>query len=419
MVVFSSKYKINLRVRKRKILLSWNIETKILSNTLTMRKTFFLLCFLTCIIPQLNAQQPGAGELVINLSAISGMQFDVVRFNVKPGVKVRINFTNTDDMSHNFLVTKPGTRLDVVNQALKLEEKGPEMNYIPKSADVLWSIPVVSINQSATLTFQAPSQTGAYPYVCTYPGHGFIMYGVMYVTNESTMPDLKTDLNIPPARREEKSVPSAQSASMSADPNAKTHHANHPYENVPPFFYRIFMDDSGPASIAVNLPQGISYCWDTGSCRLRYAWSGGFLDNSAIWKGHIDANAKILGPIFYRENSEFPIVIGNIDEVPEAKFKGYKLIDKYPEFHYQLNGIDVYELIKPKEDGNGIVRNFRIPNAGSTVWFSSKSTNGSEVYTTSAGTLIDGKVKLSPQEARQFTVTMTNYSLLFNTRRKR
>jgi len=24
-------------------------------------------------------------------------------------------------------------------------------------------------------------------------------------------------------------------------------------------------------------------------------WSGGFLDNTAIWKGHIDANAKILG----------------------------------------------------------------------------------------------------------------------------
>ena len=368
---------------------------------------------------RLNAQQMGAGEVVININAISGMQFDVVRFNVKPGAKVRINFTNADDMSHNFLVTKPGTRLDVVNEALKLEEKGPEMNYIPKSANVLWSIPVVSTNQSATLSFLAPSKSGAYPYVCTYPGHGFIMYGVMYVSNETAMPDLKTDQNIPPGRREEKSVQVTGAPAMSGDPNAKIHHANHPYENVPPFLYRIFMDDSGPASIAVSLPQDISYCWDAGSCRLRYAWSGGFLDNTAIWKGHIDANAKILGSIFYRESTEYPIVIGKEDEAPVAEFKGYRLVDKYPEFHYQLNGIDVYELIKPKEDGKGLVRNFRVPDAGNTVWFTSKSTNGSVTYSSSAGEWIDGKLKLSPEQARQFSITMTNYSLVFNTRKKK
>ncbi len=344
------------------------------------------------------------------------MQFDVVRFNVRPGVKVKINFTNADDMSHNFLLTKPGTRLDVVNAALKLEEKGPEMNYIPKSDNVLWSIPVVSTNQSAALSFTAPSQSGAYPYVCTYPGHGFIMYGVMYVSSETTMQDLQTDPNIPPSRREEKNV---QSAVPAAGKNTVAHQANHPYNPAPPYLYRIFMDDSGPASIAVSLPQDISYCWDTGSCRMRYAWSGGFLDNTAIWKGHIDANAKILGSVFYRESAEYPVIIGKEDAVPVAEFKGYRLINKYPEFHYQLNGIDVYELIKPKEDGNGIVRNFRIPDAGNTVWFNSKSANGSVEQTSSAGKWIDGKLKLTPQEARQFSVTMTNYSLLFNTRRKK
>jgi plastocyanin len=382
-----------------------------------MRKICVVICFLISAFSQLKAQQVGAGEVVININAISGMQFDLVRFSVKPGAKVKINFTNADDMSHNFLVTKPGARLTVVNDALKLEEKGPEMNYIPKSPEVLWSIPVVSTNQSATLSFLAPSQAGAYPYVCTYPGHGFVMYGVMYVSNDAAMPDLKSDQNIPPSRREERSVQSAAAAAMPGD--MKSHHANHPYETVPPFLYRIFMDDSGPASIAVSLPQDISYCWDTGSCRLRYAWSGGFLDNTAIWKGHIDANAKILGTVFYRESSEYPVVIGKTDGVPVAEFKGYRLIDKYPEFHYQLNGIDVYELIKPKEDGKGIIRNFRIPNAGNTVWFTSKSLNGSVVFTSSVGQWTDGKLKLSPEQARQFSITMTNYTLVFNTRKKK
>lgn len=384
-----------------------------------MMRKFIIICLLFSAFSAVNAQQTAVDEIVININAISGMQFDIVRFNVKPGAKVKIVFTNADDMGHNFLVTKPGTRLDVVNEALKLEEKGPQMNYIPRSANILWSIPVISTNQSATISFLAPSKTGAYPYVCTYPGHGFIMYGVMYVSNETAMPDLKTDQNVPPTRREEKIVQAAAAPVLHTDPNAKPHSPVHPYENIPPFLYRIFMDDSGPASIAVSLPQDISYCWDAGSCRIRYVWSGGFLDNTTIWKGHIDANAKILGSIFFRESSEYPIVIGKAEDIPTAEFKGYRFIDKYPEFHYQLNGIDVYELIKPKEDGKGVVRNFRIPKAGNTVWFTSKSLNGSQEFTSSAGKWVDGKLKLSAEEARQFSITMTNYSLVFNTRKRR
>ncbi|MBC7759634.1 MAG: hypothetical protein H7069_12305 [Phormidesmis sp. FL-bin-119] len=361
------------------------------------------------------AQQTNNGSVNISINAVSGMQFDIVRFSVKPGVKVRIAFTNADDMSHNFLITKPGARLDVVNEALKLEEKGPMMNYIPKSASVLWSIPVVSANQSAAVEFTSPTEPGAYPYVCTFPGHGFIMYGVMYVSNNNTMPDLKTDPNIPPARREDKTA--AVAATPSHD--AKGHNIDHPYDNIPPFLYRIFMDDSGPASIAVSLPKDLSYCWDAGSCQLRYAWSGGFLDNTAIWKGHVDANAKILGIIFYRESWEHPLVIGNPNENQVVEFKGYSLINKFPEFHYTVNGNDVYELITPKEDGKGLVRSFRIPNARGTVWFLSRSVNGSVVYESTAGDWVEKKLKLMPEQARKFSVTMTNYSLVFNTRKKK
>jgi plastocyanin len=98
---------------------------------------------------------------VIELSAMPGLKFNISRFTVKPGTQVKIVYTNTDDMSHNLLITKPGTRLDVVNQALKLDENGPAMNFIPKSSQVLWSIPVLSPNQTKTLTFTAPKQAGA------------------------------------------------------------------------------------------------------------------------------------------------------------------------------------------------------------------------------------------------------------------
>ena len=124
-----------------------------------------------------------------------------------------------------------------------------------------------------------------------------------------------------------------------------------------------------PAAIAVHLPQDLSYCWDDDACRLSFAWEGDFLDMSDLWKGHFNASAKILGDIFFRDNTDFPIRLGEKAVVPTVQYKGYRLVDRYPEFHYALNGIEIYELIRQKTDGNGLIRIFRIPHADRTIWF--------------------------------------------------
>jgi uncharacterized cupredoxin-like copper-binding protein len=354
----------------------------------------------------------------INISALSGMQFDLVRFSVKPNEKIRIVLSNMDDMTHNFLITKPGKRLDIVNAALNLEEKGPKLNYIPPSPDVLWSVPVIPANQSSTLSFTTPSQPGAYPYVCTIPGHGFIMYGVMYVSTEGTLPNIISDLNIPPSRRVEKPV-SLNSITPHMDQAKITVQSQHPYESVAPYLYRIFMEDAGPAAIAVSLPNDLSYCWDAGTCRFRYAWSGGFVDNSQIWKGHANVNAKIIGTIFYRDNTSYPILVGKPDQIPIIEFRGYSLVNRYPEFHYTVNGIDVFELIIPRDDGKGLIRKFRIPEAKDNVWFASNAESASVEYEVSAGNWINGKLKLSAEEAKSFSINMLNYTLVYNNRKKK
>lgn len=368
-------------------------------------------------ISEVNAQ-PADPVTNISIQAVAGLQFDIVRFTVKPGSRVKITLTNMDDMSHNFLITKPGARLAVVDAALKLEEKGPQMNYIPKTPEVLWSIPVLSPNQSQSITFTAPKEAGAYPYVCTYPGHGFVMYGVMYVSNDGKMPLMKADPNIPPSRQQDPDPSAVAKKDAHAGHSPEKPVAAHPYELVPPYLYRIFMEDASPAAIAVRLPQDLSYCWDAGTCRLRYAWSGGFVDNAILWKGHKDANAKILGTIFYRDQSAYPLRIGKSEAVPAVEYKGYRLVNRYPEFHYTVNGTDVYELILPKEDGSGLVRTFRIPDAGKPVWFVTNPGDGSASFTSSAGQWEEGQLKLSPQQAREFTVTMTNYSLLYSRKTK-
>lgn len=349
----------------------------------------------TCTV--LSAQ-PGTVK-TIEMGVLSGLQFSVVRFAVKPGEQVKLILDNTDDMSHNLLIVKPGTRERVVEATNKLGEAGPAAGYVPKTADVLWHIPVTAPEEKKSIVFTAPDKEGVYPYVCTYPGHGTIMYGAMYVNRSGLMPNLENDLHIPESRR-------GGSTGGSHAHHGHEHSAPaHPYKSVPPYHYRVFIDGASPAAIAVALPEDLSYCWDAGTCYLRFAWAGGFLDNSDLWKGKGDAEAKVVGEVFFRSKTGFPIRIGGVDPVRIA-YKGYRLKDRYPEFHYRVDGTDVYELIRPKADGTGLERNFRIPAAASAVAFLTSPDEG-VTYGASAGEWKQGVLQLSAEQASAFTVTMT------------
>lgn len=341
----------------------------------------------------------------ITLKAVAGLQYDLVRIRIRPGSKVELVLRNDDDMSHNLVITKPGTRIEVVNAAMKLEEKGPAMNFIPNTPDVLWSIPVLAPGEEKSVVFTAPDKPGVYPYVCTFPGHGFSMYGALYVTLDENLPDLKTDPNIPEPRRHSSG---SESANKAKEDNSHVEHAitAHPYALKPPYLYRVYMEDASPAAIAVHLPQGLSYCWDAATCELRYAWEGGFIDNTGVWKGKPNAVAKILGDVFFRIKSRHPLRTGNGEAVPLVAYKGYRLLDRYPEFHYTLNGLDVYELIKPSETGDGLIRTFRIPEATGDIVFYMHPEDGVR-YKFSTGEETKNRILISGGRARQFTVIMT------------
>ena len=345
-----------------------------------------------------SANPPKDTVATITINAVGGLQYDVVRFKVKPGAKVRIIFSNKDDMSHNLVITKPGSRSEVVNAALGLGNDGQKMNYIPPVAAVLWSVPILAPGDTKTVSFVAPQTTGVYPYVCTYPGHGVVMYGAMYVTN-GEMPAVKDDPNIPPARKTDAGKDDGKHHDHMAPPAPA-------YKEDPPYICRIFLPDASPAAIAVRLPHELSYCWDAGTCRLRYAWQGGFLDNSDIWKGHHDAYGIIMGTVFFRDQSAYPLRVDIPGNIPVVAFKGYQLLKRYPEFHYTINGIDVYELIKPKEDGTGLIRTFRIPGNDRVIWFAADPGDGVS-YQSSDGKWIDGKLRILPLEAGRFPITMT------------
>jgi azurin len=359
-----------------------------------MRLTQFL--FFLCFIgyAQLSFAQGGEQlERVIQIKAIAGLKFHLTRIKVKPGERIKLTLTNADEMDHNLVITKPGARQEVVDASHKLGENGPKQNYVPIFDKVLWSIRVVTPGESASIIFQAPTKENVYPYVCTFPGHGLVMYGAMYVTTKD-LPPLEEDPNVPPTN--------ALSSDIEHDHAAAD---LHPYKTTPPYLYRIFMPDAGPAAIAVSLPDHLSYCWDAGSCRLRYAWQGGFVDPKNYFDKKAEKYATIVGTIFYRDKTTYPLKFSPAKD-PVADFKGYKLIDRYPEFHYTIDGVDVYELIKPKEDGSGLIRSFKVPEATQPLYFLFDNSDGVE-YATSKGKMNGNQINLTADEAHEFVIVMT------------
>ena len=218
------------------------------------------------------------------------------------------------------------------------------------------------------------------------------MYGAMYVTTKD-LPPLEEDPNVPPAN------------TLSFDTGHHHTASLHPYKTTPPYLYRIFMPDAGPAAIAVSLPNQLSYCWDAGSCRLRYAWQGGFLDPKNYFDKKAEKHAKIIGTVFYRDKTTYPLRF-SVDKDPVVDFRGYKLIHRYPEFHYTIDGIAVYELIKPKEDGSGLIREFRVPEATQPLYFVFDKSDGVE-YATSKGRINGNQIKLTANDAHEFVIVMT------------
>ncbi|WP_156307486.1 PVC-type heme-binding CxxCH protein [Sphingobacterium endophyticum] len=111
------------------------------------------------------------------------MAFDLEAFEVNAGEKIVLEFDNNDQMPHNIVFTKPGSREKVGQAAdkMSIEPDAYEQNFVPKIPEVLFATVLVQAGQSYQLQFTAPKEKGDYPFVCTFPGHWQIMHGIMKV----------------------------------------------------------------------------------------------------------------------------------------------------------------------------------------------------------------------------------------------
>lgn len=109
------------------------------------------------------------------------LKFDVETITLKAGSKIKLTFTNNDDMQHNFVLTAPNAATQVGEMAIKLGIDGERLNYIPTTPQVLAYTLLLQPGKSDAIYFTAPDKPGEYQYVCSYPGHYIIMRGIIKV----------------------------------------------------------------------------------------------------------------------------------------------------------------------------------------------------------------------------------------------
>ncbi|MEO6948781.1 MAG: plastocyanin/azurin family copper-binding protein [Ginsengibacter sp.] len=121
-------------------------------------------------------------DQTIVLSPLPGLKYNITHITTKAGAKIKLVFKNTDDMLHNVVIVAPGTVNEIGGLALNMGLDGEKKSFIPNSPKVLYHTLLLQPGKSDTIYFTAPDKPGDYPYVCTYPGHYFLMRGILKVT---------------------------------------------------------------------------------------------------------------------------------------------------------------------------------------------------------------------------------------------
>ena len=96
-------------------------------------------------------------------------------------IAIALTNNDPDGLMHNLAVIKPGTRQSVLEATIALGPKAIEKNFIPDTPALLGSTPQVAPGRRFTLYLTLPDKPGDYEYVCTYPGHGQLMWGTLKV----------------------------------------------------------------------------------------------------------------------------------------------------------------------------------------------------------------------------------------------
>lgn len=116
------------------------------------------------------------------------MLFSQAQMTATLGQPLKIVFTNPDATDHNLVFVQPDSLAEVGMAANEMarDPRNANSDFIPRemSAQILVASKMIGPTRAAridVLRFNAPTEPGIYPYVCTFPGHWVVMNGVLAV----------------------------------------------------------------------------------------------------------------------------------------------------------------------------------------------------------------------------------------------
>ncbi|MES2437733.1 MAG: azurin [Verrucomicrobiota bacterium] len=147
-----------------------------------MKNLILTLAASTCIV------LPALGEeKKLELAGSDQMQFSTKTLEVTAGDTVVLTFKHSGKlpkaaMGHNFVLLKADTKIpDFAMKAMK----AVATDYVPDDEEskkaIVAHTKLLGGGETETLTFTAPAEPGAYPFICTFPGHFALMQGVLTV----------------------------------------------------------------------------------------------------------------------------------------------------------------------------------------------------------------------------------------------
>ncbi len=119
----------------------------------------------------------------LRIQATTGLQFVQQELLASAGERLSLVFENPDVVPHNWVLGTKGSAQVIFERANHMiaEARALARHYVPDLPEVLVFTRMVEPASSTTIHFNAPAEPGAYPYLCTFPGHGMIMRGVLHV----------------------------------------------------------------------------------------------------------------------------------------------------------------------------------------------------------------------------------------------
>lgn len=360
-----------------------------------MWKTF-ILCLLYTVL------SVAAHGFELEIKVVPGqLIYDVDAFDAPAGAEAVITFNNTGFISHNLLFCSKGDGVEkVFLNAMNMGAQGMQTGFVPPGPEVLSASRLLNPGDKQVMKFKIPEESGDYGFICTFPGHGNRMRGVMRVVpagqplREVQRKDVETytgptslpDTEVTPFPEGSIARPMVLRTFMpdigfDEDLVLANHQRGLPAKGYSPSTGK---DTGGtvnpirglPAAFALGYGNALSVCWDTVECRILYAWTGGFLDMTKYWgKGRGGGRKRfgyipeLIGSVIYHADTAHPLRLTSVNELRSPKYLGYQVVNHVPEFIYQLGASYVQVRITPGDDGQSFKVRYIIHGANEPVFY--------------------------------------------------